>query len=277
VSTIGAYPITIDLHTQNDCYKAARARKKTHIFVHSTAVKGPQYDPRWKQWNRPDFKKCASAWIDSAGIYQTLPWTYQAWLNGVTAGNDCGIAFEICEPSADTPENAADLYGKTLYLCHALCEEFLIRPSNVLCHAEAYMVGLANNHTDVTHWWGERGTPWERYTMDTLRADLAAALSIKDEYPFDALVVTQSSPLNIWRDVRKTRSLAKVPSGEALTVTGTDISGWFRVEKDGIAGVADGQYLRRIERDAADEAGGTGTGAAMAETPAARRRRSHRP
>lgn len=183
------YTITQDFHTRNDCYKAARVRNKTHVVVHSTAVKGPAYIPRWQQWNTPDFKKCAHAFVDWNGIYQNLPWNYQGWLNGVTAGNDCSIAFEICEPleKNDTPEMAADLYGKTLYLCTYLCREFGIPPERVICHAEAYKLGLANNHADVNHWWGKKGTAWEPYTMDRLRADVAEALGfVETSFPYVA-------------------------------------------------------------------------------------------
>ena len=33
-------------------------------------------------------------------------------------------------------------------------------------------------YADVTHWWGRRGTAWERYTMYTLRQDVAKNLGV---------------------------------------------------------------------------------------------------
>lgn len=248
---IQAYPITVDMHTKNDCYKAARIRTKTHVIVHSTAVRGPAYIPRWQKWNRANFKKCAHAFIDWNGIYQNLPWEYQGWLNGKSSGNDCSIAFEICEPLApnDTPAMAADLYGKTLFLCTTLCKQYGIPPENVICHAEAYKLGLANNHADVNHWWGKKNTAWEPYTMAKLREDVAAALGIKDQgaYPYQAKVQTKSSPLNIWSNPQKGRSLAQVKKGDTLHVLAHGgVAGWFRVEKDGVKGYADGQYLIRL-------------------------------
>lgn len=248
------YPIRVDMHTQNDCYKAARVRDKSYITVHSVGVKGTRY-PRWKQWDKPNFKKCAHAIIDDTeewGIVQTLPWTYQGWLNGVTAGNDRSIAFEICEPSKDTEENAADLYGKTLYLCYYLCMEFGIPPENVICHAEAYKMGLANNHADVNHWWGKKGTVWEQYTMDRLRKDVADALGYVEDFPYQAEVVTNISPLNLWNvattNTAQRKSLATAPKGSIVTVLGrASLSGWFIVQYGDVIGNSDGRYLRRID------------------------------
>lgn len=246
------YPITVDMHTQNDCYKAARVRKKTHVIVHSTATKGVAYLPRWQQWNTPGFAKCAHTFVDWNGIYQTLPWNYQGWLNGVQAGNDCSVAFEICEPLAinDTPGMASDLYAKTAFLCVHLCQMFNIPAANVICHAEAYKLGLANNHSDVNHWWGKPGTAWAQYTMDRLRADVADALN-PITYPYVARVETKASPLNIWNKATTNTAdritLARVTKGDTLTVTGrAGLAGWYAVQKDGASGFADGQYLAKI-------------------------------
>lgn len=66
--------------------------------------------------------------------------------------------------------------------------------------------------------------------------------------PYTALVVTRSSPLNIWADTRKTRSLMRVAKGDTLTVIGyADVMGWVTVQKDHVVGVADNQYLQRID------------------------------
>lgn len=66
--------------------------------------------------------------------------------------------------------------------------------------------------------------------------------------PYEALVVTRSSPLNIWTDTRKTRSIKQVKKGDTVVVLGyADALGWLRVQKDHMAGVADGQYLQKID------------------------------
>lgn len=62
--------------------------------------------------------------------------------------------------------------------------------------------------------------------------------------PYAAVVVTKTTPLNIWMSPSKTKSLLLVNKGDTLTVTGNaDRLGWLTVEKNGVKGVADSQYL----------------------------------
>lgn len=64
--------------------------------------------------------------------------------------------------------------------------------------------------------------------------------------PYTAQVVTQTSPLNIWSDCKKTRSLLAVKKGDTVTVLGyADMPGWFRVSKSAVKGVADSRYLQK--------------------------------
>lgn len=178
------YPITVDLFTESDCYKAKKATARTGIQVHSVGCKGTTMS-RWKRsWNAPNRDVCANYLIDVNGIYQVLPEGKRCWLSGSGANgnaNNTHLGFEICEPStqADTPEVAADLYGKALYLCVYLCRLYGINPANVQAHYELHALGLASNHADVRHWWGKNGTAWEPYTMDRLRRDIAAELGVK--------------------------------------------------------------------------------------------------
>lgn len=66
------------------------------------------------------------------------------------------------------------------------------------------------------------------------------------EGPYDAVVVTSVSPLNIWETPKKVRSLLQVPKGGTVRVIGYGGEmGWLKVEKNGVVGVADGQYLAR--------------------------------
>lgn len=256
------YQIIADFHTKNDCYRAARVREKTHIIVHSTGCKGPAYIPRWQKWNTPNFQKCAHAFIDWNGIYQNLPWEYQGWLNGVKAGNDAAIAFEICEPPAksDTPEMAADLYGKTLFLCVHLCRQYAIAPERVICHAEAHRIGLANNHADVAHWWGKPGTAWEAYSMERLRLDIADALGVREAFPYPAAVRTRTGgPISLWSvpgtNAAARRRVCYARYAQVLTVLGrSSLSGWFLARtEDGETGHADGQYLAKLPPEVSEE------------------------
>lgn len=175
------YPIVVDLFTKSDCYRSTKKITPTGIQVHSVGCKGTLM-ARWKKsWNRPDRDVCADYAIDTDAIYQILPEGKRCWLSGSGKNgnaNNTHLGFEVCEPLTknDTPEAAADLYGKTLYLCVYLCRKYNINPANVKAHYELHALGLASNHADVRHWWGKKS--WEPYTMDTLRRDIAAELGV---------------------------------------------------------------------------------------------------
>jgi len=143
---------------------------------------------RWKKsWNQPGRTVCGDYVIDVNGIWRVLPDGKRPWLSGSGKNgnaNNTHLGFEICEPLTkdDTPEVAADLYGKTLYLCVYLCRKYHINPANVRAHYELHAIGLASNHADVRHWWGKKGTSWAPYTMETLRRDISAELGIAQQY-----------------------------------------------------------------------------------------------
>lgn len=184
---IQEYPIIVDLFTNAKCYKKTAKCSQEAIQVHSTGCKGTKA-ARWKKsWNTPTAKTCGGYIIDEDGITQCLQEGAECWLSGKGKNgiaNATHLGFEICEPLTrkDTPEVAADLYGKTLYLCTYLCKKYGINPANVQAHYELHALGLASNHADVRHWWGKKGTAWEQYTMDRLRSDIAAELGVALEY-----------------------------------------------------------------------------------------------
>ncbi len=69
----------------------------------------------------------------------------------------------------------------------------------------------------------------------------------KQDFPYTATVTTSASPLNIWQDTNKQKTLAQVKKGDTLTVVGNaSLIGWYQVTKDGVTGVADGQYLTKV-------------------------------
>ena len=182
----------------------------------------------------------------------------RCWLAAGDA-NQTHIQFEICEPSNDTDENAKDLYCKTLYLCTYLCKRFGLASRDVICHAEAHKLGIANNHGDVLHWWGKKGTPWEPYTMDKLRADVAAAIG-EEKKMYTAIVKTKTgNGINLWSDVKKTDSLAKIRDGASVTILEELNSPWCAAAYQGLDGCCDGSYLiNRQEMDSTDGVDGEG-------------------
>ena len=181
------YPIIDWPFTKADCYWTKKPCSCKGIQVHSVGCKGT-LAARWeKSWNRPGRLTCGGYIIDINNIYRVLQEGHRCWLSSSgpkgNANNDY-LGFEICEPAKkdDTPEAAADLYGKTLYLCAYLCKKYSINPAMVQTHCELHALGIANNHADVKHWWGKKGTSWEPYTMDRLRADIAAELNVPIRY-----------------------------------------------------------------------------------------------
>lgn len=224
------YPIIVDLFTESDCYRATKPCAKTGIQVHSVGSKGTLMG-RWKaSWNKPDRDVCAGYLIDINGIYQILPEGKRCWLSGNGDNgnaNNTHLGFEICEPSIDTDENAADLYGKTLYLCTYLCRKFGINPANVQAHYELHALGLASNHADVSHWWGKKGTPWEQYTMTRLRADIAKELGVEMEEP-DFIESMPRLKIGSKGEYVKAAQNLLVSAGQSLPTWGVD--GAFGVE-----------------------------------------------
>lgn len=168
--------------TRHDCWTNGRRIKPIGIMVHSVGVKGTTVE-RWKRWNasykRGETKRQVSvhAFVDYQTIMQALEWDMRAW-HCAGKGNNTHIAFEICEPSParDTPEVAKAIYERVLFLCVYLCRLYKIPPNMVVAHYEGHRLGIANNHADVSHWWGRKGTAWEGYSMHKLRADIAQAL-----------------------------------------------------------------------------------------------------
>lgn len=85
--------------------------------------------------------------------------------------------------------------------------------------------------------------------------------------PYTAQVVTQTSPLNIWNDCKKTRSLLAVKKGDTVTVLGyADMPGWFKVRKGTVNGMADSRYLQKTGTPAL-ETDGDDTGLPETNTP----------
>ena len=91
--------------------------------------------------------------------------------------------------------------------------------------------------TPWTHWIACPFLSYAGYEA-LLRPEVIAA-------PYDAVVVTKNSPLNIWNNPKKEKPLLSVPKGGTVRVLGyADEPGWLKVEKNGVSGVADGQYLQ---------------------------------
>ena len=192
--------IIIAMHTNNDCYKAARPIVGPKgIVVHSTAAPNPwlkRYvdcpeqcgvNKAGNHWNHSSKEMgrsvCAHAFIGydkdkRIRVAQILPYEYQNWLTGGSA-NKTHIGFEICEP-ADLGDKAyfSEMWNVVVDYCAYLCKRFNLDPlgENVIIdHATAHKLGWGNNHGDVKHWWPK----YHGVYLDDLRMAVAQRMGLK--------------------------------------------------------------------------------------------------
>ncbi len=125
----------------------------------------------------------------------------------------------------------------------------------VVIEAKGFAYGIIESQVRDTSWTHWIAVPYISYAgyEDALMPGPFAG-------PYTAVVNTKSSPLNIWTDSSKSRSLMQVKKGDTVTVTGyASPVGWLQVGKNSVAGVADGQYLVRKDGvpDVVDDADDT--------------------
>lgn len=180
------------LFTKNDCYKAGRKITPKGIMVHSTGANNPTLrryvgpddgklgaNSNNNHWNVGGLAVCVHAFIGkmadgSIATYQVLPWNMRGWHCG-GAGNNTHISFEICEDGLGDKSYFKAVYQEAVELCVMLCEQYGIKPENVICHSEGAKRGIASNHADVMHWFPRHGK-----TMDDFRADVAREMEEED-------------------------------------------------------------------------------------------------
>lgn len=159
----------------NDCYKAGATLSPSRLMVHSTACRGVRASNFLRSWNvgKPNGRSvCVHGFIDDTGIYQTLPFNYQAWHCG-GSGNQQSIGIELCEPYDYNDIVYFNMVKANAISCYAyLCLVYGISPSNIISHAEGHRLGIASNHGDPDHWWKCVG-----YSMDQFRNDVQAYLN----------------------------------------------------------------------------------------------------
>ena len=73
------------------------------------------------------------------------------------------------------------VWDRSVALSAYLCKEYGLDPAtDILCHAEGYQAGIANNHADVLHWF-----PLHGKSMDDFRAAVKAAMEGEAPAPAD--------------------------------------------------------------------------------------------
>ena len=193
--------------TKNRCYQVSAQLTPRGIMLHSIGVPQPNAAVMAQNFNqyRPNGQSvCVHAFVQRDGaVYQTLPWTVQAWHCGGSA-NATHIGIEMTEPAsiaytgygadwrdldpAATEAHVRGTYAAAVELFAQLCTQYALDPladGVIISHAEGAARGIASAHADPTHLWRAFGL-----TMDGFRADVAAEMAAKntDEEDEDDMV-----------------------------------------------------------------------------------------
>lgn len=138
-------------------------------------------------YNHKEVQAGLNAWIGkladgSVTTIQTMPWNYRPWGCGSGKKGSCNngwIQFEICEDALTDKNYFETVYKEACELTAYLCVLYDLDPKGtvdnagvttpiILCHADAYKLGLGSNHGDVNHWFKKYNK-----TMEDVRNDVA--------------------------------------------------------------------------------------------------------
>lgn len=178
---------------KNRCYQIGAPLRPRGLMLHSIGTPQPNAAVMARNFNqyRPNGQSvCVHAFVQRDGtVYQTLPWTVQAWHCGGSA-NGTHIGVEMTEPAsiaytggaswrdldpAATETHVRGTYAAAVELFAQLCTQYALDPLEdgvIISHAEGAARGVASAHADPTHLWREFGL-----TMDGFRADVAAKMA----------------------------------------------------------------------------------------------------
>ena len=186
---------------RNPCYTAGRKITVKGLMLHSVGCPQPKASAFISSWDSPAHGgSCVHGFIDGEDgtVYQTLPWNHRGWHCGSGSrgsGNNTHIGVEMCEPAcikytAGSDFVCSDLdaaravaertYRAAVGLFAMLCGKYGLDPladGVVISHREGCARGIASNHGDPEHLWGQLGM---RYTMDGFRRAVRAAMEGAD-------------------------------------------------------------------------------------------------
>jgi len=154
-------------------------------------------------WNQVAVDAGLNAWIGkladgSIATCQSMPWNYRPWGCGSGVHGSCNgsknvknspfwIQFEICDDGYKSKDYFDKVYKEAVEFAAYLCKMFGFDPLGsvqyngvvvpvILCHKDAYNLGLGSNHGDVLTWWNKYGK-----TMQDTRNDVAALLKEQEK------------------------------------------------------------------------------------------------
>lgn len=178
--------------TKNKCYQIGTPFKPRGIMLHSIGCPQPNAAVMAQNYNqyRPNGQSvCVHAFVQRDGtVYQTLPWTVQAWHCGGSA-NSTHIGIEMTEPASivytgygaewrDLDPGATETHIKGTYaaaveLFAQLCAQFDLNPladGVIISHSEGRMRGVASAHADPEHLWKPFGLTMYGFRQDVYKA-----------------------------------------------------------------------------------------------------------
>jgi hypothetical protein len=145
-------------------------------------------------WNHIYHRAGLNAWIGkladgTIATVQTMPWNFRPWGCGKGNNGSCNygwIQFEICEDDLKNKKYFEAVYKEACELTAYLCKMYNLDPFGtinfkgqkvpvILCHYDAYHLGLGSNHGDVYNWFKKYGK-----TMENVREDVAALIKPKE-------------------------------------------------------------------------------------------------
>lgn len=178
--------------TANKCYQIGTPLKPRGLMLHSIGCPQPNASVMAQNYNqyRPNGQSvCVHAFVQRDGtVYQTLPWTVQAWHCG-GAANATHIGIEMTEPAsivytghgaewrdldpAATETHIKGTYAAAVELFAQLCAQFDLDPladGVIISHAEGRMRGVASAHADPSHLWNAFGLTMYGFRQDVYKA-----------------------------------------------------------------------------------------------------------
>lgn len=178
--------------TQNRCYQIGTLLKPCGIMLHSIGCPQPNASVMAQNYNqyRPNGQSvCVHAFVQRDGtVYQTLPWTVQAWHCGGSA-NSTHIGIEMTEPASivytghgaewrdlnptATETHIRGTYAAAVELFAQLCAQFDLDPladGVIISHSEGRMRGVASAHADPSHLWNAFGLTMYGFRQDVYKA-----------------------------------------------------------------------------------------------------------
>lgn len=178
--------------TKNRCYQVATPLYPQGIMLHSIGCPQPNAAVMAQNYNqyRPNGQSvCVHAFVQRDGtVYQTLPWTVQAWHCGGSA-NSTHIGVEMTEPASivytghgaewrdldpvATETHIKGTYAAAVELFAQLCAQFDLDPLSdgvIISHSEGRMRGVASAHADPEHLWKPFGLTMYGFRQDVYKA-----------------------------------------------------------------------------------------------------------